>query len=75
VAESRVTYTFILLFDLWFDKNGSSHGSGGAMGSGVLSAIVPNLLLSSRFAPFLFCPPARRAWAALPNFHAAEMAV
>jgi hypothetical protein len=49
------------LFDLLFDKNGARQGSGEAVGSGVLSVIVPNLLLSSRFAPFSFCRPARRA--------------
>jgi hypothetical protein len=53
--------SFILLFDLLFDKNGARQGSGEAVGSGVLSVIVPNLLLSSRFAPFSFRLPARRA--------------
>jgi len=48
-----------------FDKNSSRQGSGEAIGSGVLSVIVPNLLLSRRFAPFSFCRPARRAWASL----------
>jgi hypothetical protein len=35
-----LTFPFILLFDLLFDKNSSSQGTGEAIGSGVLSVIV-----------------------------------
>jgi hypothetical protein len=55
----RITFAFILLFDLLFDKNSSRQGSGEALGSSILSVIVPNLLLSRRFAPFSLCGAVR----------------
>ena len=61
LRQGAVTFPFILLFDLLFDKDSSRQVPGEAIGSGVLSVIVPNLLLSSQFAPFSFRLPARRA--------------
>jgi hypothetical protein len=58
-----------------FDKNGTRQGSGEAIGSGFHSGIVPNLLLSSRLAPFSFAGPRGALEPALQNFHANEMAV
>jgi hypothetical protein len=72
---SRVTFPFILLFDLLFGKDSSRQGSGEAIGTGALSVIVPNSCFRRGSRHFHFAGPRGEHEPALQNFHTNEMAL